>query len=459
MRKLQLISAFALVVYLATTSMSCTFFGPNANSASVVISGDFSRSISPQHLSVDQIFQNKSLAGAITLVGAMPVVAGVVSVESIDNMIVSQVESDGSFGVTLPREEDTEYVVAILDEGSQGFLSVPVSNEDALVSLPTEDSPADIDFGVLNTRIGNEYSANIAPGDAAIAFGTDLDTLFYRARMDNAAKASLNYYNNYNRDTGEFYEAGKSTLINNNFSAARNQFSIPGQFDSITYQVTIRVNNPYEYEYADIENGTVVVKVYPSHEFGYGGDLGDLYGPEQPFSTDVVEGLGGWLLPPVSGESGYGFSFSVVGDVPAQWSIENNGIPKALLDVEYFDTFVDSGDGSVYRYFFPSIKATINSDNIITAIDVQFYLYSDSSGSYEIVHHSVVEAYGEYSLSYSRLYPDPNNPDEYLIVEDYLEGQPRITEFGTDWVFDDIDEGYSYMVINTSISNFYYHRD
>lgn len=429
------------------------------NPSTVTFRGNFSNSVTTH-----------GLGSAITTIGAIEVVGGGVSIEAIENMPEAPVDENENFDISVPEGEDSSYVLMTLDEGIQGFVAFPATDDDSLVAFPTAGAAGTIDAGTLSALQGDEYAADLDPLETADLAGLSLEDLYLLARMDDAAKTARNLYNTYDPETGEYFNVQKVTLINNSFETIRNRFSTPGTYDEITQQLNVTVFNPAQYTYQDVIDKLVDITVYPSIDIYYGSDSwgsGILYGPENPFSTaspDPPDSLSHWFSPSDLGGAGsYTFSFSINGEMPPEWRFTYDDVDRATIYVDFLNLFIDSGGEEYYKYFFPSLNATTDASGLISRIETQFYLYDTGTDQYEEIDLATLDEYGGFSVSFNREYEDPPGSDEYVRENETIDGAAVITDFDIDWIFEDTTTGYAFMVVNTVLGempfSFYFNRE
>jgi len=436
--------------------ISCSGGGSGVDSGAVTFRGNFSNSVTAH-----------GLGSAITTIGAIEVVGGGVSIEAIENMPEAPVDENENFDISVPQEEDSSYVLMTLDEGVQGFVAFPASDDDSLVAFPTAGAAGTVDAGTLSALLGDEYAADLDPLETADLSGLSLEDLYLLARMDDAAKTARNLYNTYDPETGEYFNVQKSTLINNSFETIRNRFSTPGTYDEITQQLNVTVFNPAQYTYGDISGGSVVVKVYPSIDTYYGGDswgTGELFGPDNPFSTDEPTNLAHWFSSSdLGGDGSYGFSFSINGEMPPEWRFTYDDVDRATIYVDFLDLFIESGSDEYYKYFFPSLNATTDTSGLISRIETRFYLYDTTTGAYEEVDLAALDEYGGFSVSFNREYENPPDSGQYTSENETIDGAAVITDFDIDWIFEDATTGYAFISVNTALGempfSFYFNRE
>jgi hypothetical protein len=197
---------FCLLSFFLSLSLSSCFFIPRSNGKNTVsVSGDLSNAVPSAADTPSDSGNTRSISSAISKIGAFPIVAASVSIEKIDNMVIGEVGEDNTFTLELPKQINTAYAIMSLDEGSQGFLSLPASNRETIAAIPAEEGTSDIDMGVVDPLSEDEYQADLLPDQTAAIFDMSLERMYMHARMDDAAKNAMNYYNSFDPETGELF--------------------------------------------------------------------------------------------------------------------------------------------------------------------------------------------------------------------------------------------------------------
>ena len=395
-------------------------------------------------------------------VGIFKVVDNSVSVDTVLDAEYVPIDSSGDFEISLTKETDTNYILMlfgddIYDIENQYFLSFLINSEDSLVSLNIENAESVIDIGeLMASDTEGELNSELSVSEVVDSFGLDSETIYRQARLDDNVMNIINYLNNYDVDTEELYTPQYASLMNHDFSKIENQFSTPGVYLDIVRQLNIYISNPDGHSYQDYVDGDLTIEVYPSEALIFQvGVTSYAFGPDSPFSTETYSGnIDDWF-------GDYGFSFSLNSDVPSLWTIKNNGVTKARIKAGFFDGFTSDGN---YKFIYPSVKATVDSDNIVTKLELRYYYFNYTTRQYELVTDlDLIDEFGGISVSYTLLLPDPDNPENNIFrQEDISSDSLVINNFSEDWVFPETAAGYAFMSVNTGVGempyNFYYSR-
>lgn len=423
--------------------------------------GDVTITGSASALSSRALPNSKAVSEAAQ-VGIFKVVDNSVSVDTVLEAEYVPIDSSGNFEINLMKEDNTNYILIlfgddIYDIDNQFFLSFLINSEDSLVSLNIDNAESVIDIGELTaSETADEVNSELSVSEVASSFGMDSDSIYQQARLDDNVMNIINYLNNYDPDTEELYIPQYASLMNCDFSTIENKFSTPGEYIDIVKQLNINIENPNGHSYQDYLDGNLTIEVYPSEELVFQvGEISLTMGPENPFSTATYPGtLGDWF-------GDYGFSFSLNGNVPPLWTIKNNGVTKARIKAGFFDGFTSDDN---YKFIYPSIKATVGSDNIVTQLELKYYYFNYTTKQYDLVSDSDrIDEFGGISVSYTSLLPDPENPENNISrQEDIYSESAVITDFSETWIFPEDASGYAFMSVNTGVGempyNFYYSR-
>lgn len=128
--------------------------------------------------------------------------------DMLQNMKTANINSDGSFSITL--EQSYDWVLLLvnsqatsLSEKVVSYVAVKVDDSNSLIAYSGDSLKNDIDLGEL-IKVGTEAQGTVT---SASSFGLTLDQLKAVARSDNGFKHLINAYLNYNASTGTHYAA------------------------------------------------------------------------------------------------------------------------------------------------------------------------------------------------------------------------------------------------------------
>jgi hypothetical protein len=436
MKKL-LVFLFISIVLVLVFSCSSSSNGDTSvkQSGIVQVSGSFNQ---PPATS------SKSISSSISRIGAVSVVLGQLTTESIDEMILGEVNVDGSFSIDLPQEEGTEYMLALIDDNAvnqfdriPGFVSLPLDDSTQLESLPVAGSETDIDLGLLE-QTENDALADVDLETLQDWFGLSFAEIVQAALLDDEAKNLKNNINNTDPITGEYFWIQQRTSILKSLTTAVNQFSTPGppyitdtfpdadllDTDRMLY---VDVDNSDAQTLEAIADGTINIEVFPNQEvYIESPELGvQWYGPQDPITTE--NDLRITILEP--DEANFAFEFRVNSNAPIVYDVFYSGVQKASIDTGFFRALDDEGN---YRYVFPILK--INTDNSfhVESMELLFYLYDSIQDRYtEIEDPSILGRFGRFSLEIRGVVDSGDGSTEYRA--EIFEGETYIDSFEYDW--------------------------
>ena len=377
----------------------------------------------------------RSIASAVSHIGAYPVVAGDVGIDSVDEGEVTPPDEQGAFSFEFVRTDGEGYVLVLLDETASefeqvvGFVTIPAGEEESLLALPIEDAVADIDLGEL-VMLEDEAQAAMDLTTLDGYFELSVDQLIERALMDDVGRSIKNYLYNYDPVTGEHWNLQRHTGLYEPISAGNGQFSPSDSRldDEVMNQMNIHVRDPLGPGVAEFESGASVLEVFPSEEIEHpkidSEDPWELatYGPEAPFTTVVPERWE-WYW---EEESGYKLCLQPE-QVAPEWTITVDGEASAVFDVSFFDPF--DADGN-YLFYRPSARFTFSEENLLERIELRFYYYDRSVGEYtEVSDYTGFDAIARFSVGVNGQKPGPEGEH---VAED-IDGRLEIDSFEYDW--------------------------
>jgi hypothetical protein len=400
----------------------------------------------------------KSISSSISRIGAVSIVLGELTTDIIDEMILEDVNTDGSFSIDLPQEENTEYLLLLIDDNAvnqfdkiPGFVSLPLDDSTQLEAMPIADLETNIELG------GLEQTESDALADVDIEtlqewFGLSFAEIVQSALIDDASKNLKNIINNSDPVTNQEFRIQQQTAINKALSTAINQFSTPGPpFATDTYPdtwtedivryVRVDVHNPHDHSFDDLSNGNIFVEIFPDHQY-FLEDFFDgirRYGPDSPIT--VENELVILNSDDVPGE--YWFDWGVPSSDPVVYGIHYNGIQVASIDTGFFKPFDEDRN---FRYFHPSIRVNTDENDTILSIELKMYYHDSIQDTYiEMEDTEILNNFGGYMISIMPL--GEGHQGEQFNNLDYIDSfqnEWKITGESNDVLVDRIDIGMSF---------------
>lgn len=335
-------------------------------------------------------------ASGVDQVIAIPVQRGELSGWSMERSLTATVNPTGTF--SLPLTTDTDWLLLLINSTITGYGryvgSVALSTgTDTMLNVPATDAGiAALDLGTLSQSDQDAVSGNSVDG---ADFNMTADQLASMATTSDIFHNAMNIVNNYDPDTGIWYQMRPNFMWNGDYSSLAADYPDPATYSftgngGINFQMD---SNSTAVTMDDICDGVVTVEFVPPS--GDPISSAEISGCQVVY-TDGCEG--GNCRETVNSPGSAFFASDAYGDVPGQtisygmqaylssvpaglWSWNVDGETVGQFDIAAVSPPV-TAEGMPKGYV-PSYRLTVNpATNQITAVDIKWYFYDEGTASY-----------------------------------------------------------------------------
>jgi hypothetical protein len=331
--------------------------------------------------------------------------------------------ADGKFSANVKTSNGDTLLVAVDSsapnrlDGIRGVLSLK-DDSGSLIKIPAAEGSGSLDMGTLNADAsGKEYTSNKKTDDVASSFSLDVSKMKELAKTDDSARGLINVVANI-KDNGDFifakpYMTFKSNIqkIKNSASAATDltyngyglyfiskwtgltmeslcgggsatnklsllpptgtQLKLCKENDSTQCRSYNQVTNQNT-KSAETEGGGRTSCSSDMNGQAIAADDGNFYVAKEPSSDGMPRPLNfNW--------GGGGYDGQLAQGV---WTLKLNDAEVGRYDLAAANPLNASGKATVYV---PSVKAVLDGSNRVSRIEVEWYLWSSASQTYEKV--------------------------------------------------------------------------
>ena len=399
----KLLGYFFLVAFI--TICSGTFFGcapatdnPSGSDGIVTITGRLGTGLSVSRGGIN----GKSIAGAVSHIAAIPVIAGSPDLGQVQT---TPVAVDGSFNVELTPQANVSTLLllvnddaATLEEKAVGFASLKSTNGADLVLFPFDLASRSMDFGTLNLANGMVVSSKSLESQQD-AFTLAFDEILQTAYHDNLFKCIKNLYVNSDPNIFKGYWERTRCRFESKLELATNTWnSISSWQYTPGFNMRIDVANPDEYQFQDIANGVVDIEVVPPQTFTIPIVSGPplVISPDNPILSSMAFGTvysrpnaSLWIEADPASPAGNAYLFEFDGEedlIGGNWKMNlirgSTKTELALFDMQSIDPF--TADGS-FIYYLPTIRVITEASGRVSRIDMAWFAWNPFMAMYERV--------------------------------------------------------------------------
>ena len=344
----------------------------------------------------------------IDQVVAIPHTRGDVWPDMLDQAVVSNLNTDGSFNLTLRAGYDWVILLknskaATKEESIVAYVTAAAASDSTtMVDMPVTKATGDIDLGELIQNPANKEEVKSAEGkitDVSAKFSMTPDQLAEMGKQDDSVKNLLNAYLNYEK--GKFYFP--NTQFNwdgTGFSGLKNAYGSPANYTFNGYFIYMRTESS-EINFDAICGNSVEMTMEPP----VGTSVTDgttTWTSSTPFYTDTMGMISDGtcmdsdkdfsIAPANNGAVRLGFpTITVAKGNPAAgwWYLKKDGTTIARFDFEVAKPTDDSGKPLVYV---PVPQISTDGTGKVSSVDIKWYRYDVASTSYvEITDFKVID--------------------------------------------------------------------
>jgi len=316
---------------------------------------------------------------------------------------IATIDTSGHFSVGVPADSDRS-VLLLVDTNQQrkidqivGYIAIGVDAEHNMLNFPASNATGDIDLGTVSKDTDSDQADEVKSNESDVNtvtenFDLTFEELKQMASNDKLLRSIKNWYANLDGDN--WYGLNPVYMYTyNNLLSAKNNFLTPDTVFDLNNSANL------EKEYTILYMTTVAADDPTKPEFG-NSEL-SLYFPDGSYTVDAQDqnNTTGISIPagaristnsslnePSSlqaydfwDQSGLGFFHGIVPD--GQWVLKKDEVEIARYDLSTGDPFDSNGN---IKVFVPAIKLNTIGD-IVDSIDIQWYLYDESTGQYQPV--------------------------------------------------------------------------
>jgi len=394
---------FRLVFFAITGLSSCGLF--DTIDSTVGISGTIATT------SANMICGQRSITGGVS--GSMAGFGVVTS--GLDQTLVSQavttpVGADGAFSFRMDTEKDAIILymndsAALPEDLVLGFVALRADSGSA-IKLPLTDATGDILLGNL-VMSGNDLLTDLnytaIPGLAETAYKRIREL----ARIDGFYRMIKNIIMNTDSATGIWYTIHPIHTWTTNYPDAANGFVDPAKFSYQGTNFTMTTNDSGRLDDRAVGRGEYILELTPPAGESVTTNDGRVQDGSSPFtsagSSYVEQAPGLW------GAKGDNFWMTkswgqVYFEIPAFHPIISTPLPSGIwrfakvsggtrTELARFDLgeAMPMNAAGISTEYIPVPRINLGSDNLISSIEVKFYLYDEITGSYaEVIDQSIL---------------------------------------------------------------------
>lgn len=370
----------------------------------ITVSGTLGEGLSVMQSVARGFTASRSIAGAVSGIASIPVIAGSASVGPETEIL--PILADGTFSATLQPEADASWLLllvnessATLEEKASGFISLRDPSGVDLSLLPLGNATRDLELGSVSsdtTGIASEFSL----ADKASGFSESFASLLETAYRDNVFKHAKNLYVNLDVDSGQWMMERTQCYATENIAKAMNEPMQVADWD-FTPGFNMRIDSfyPAGHSYVSLNSGSDDIEIVPPEVITLKTNTPDppfVFSPESPllvsvakdlpsgnafwFSADTMhpEADGGYILE-FDGEENLDDGFWRLNLIKDGTSSE-----LAVFDMQSIDPFTKDAD-KAFIYYLPSIRVSVDALYRIERIDVSWYAWDPVSREYRVV--------------------------------------------------------------------------
>lgn len=380
---------------------------------------------------------HRSIAGAISGIAAIPVIAGSAKV---NESTVATISEDGTFDAAPEREPDAAYLLLLTNSGStslEGKASSFIALQSALpqrnlVLFPTGENTTSVDFGSV------AFDGDIARSERSLEtlhdkFALELDDLIELTYWNSLYMGAKNEYVNRNLQTNQWYRFSYGQNFHGPLSAADNKTSNAADIFSIKrYSISLEVLDPEDFTPQDVITNTVALELVPPETVTIP-ISGETFSTAIPLSTDRLFQWSGFVLnetPSASLPGGFTLGLSLGGSVAEPlsgglWRVRIAGTGKevALFDI---DAAVAFSAEDVFLFYVPAFKIETDGSGLVTAVSLDWLAWDSATGNYR-----KVEDLTSFITIGSGWMLGLHNSDN--TIHEYFDKQGRVTQFERKW--------------------------
>ena len=419
----------ALLVVLGACSNQGSSNNTSSSQSSISVSGVVSSgyTITARNSIMDYLFPQLyaiSSSGQVDQVVAIPLLADTKQAVP-ENIIEAAVDRNGNFSLALTTDYDwllllTDSKATLPEDKITAYVTMTASQVDSMVSIPASHANAtnnNLDLGYLNNNPSSqEAQSSNDVYSAASSFDLPLSSLLAMARFDDGYKAVINMYLNYN---GSLFESGiqfdwdggslpaalantEANPANYSYDGYRLSFTPPA--NTLSYSSICKVADalqiipPASVDMVNQYAGTaqppaLLSTVTPTAPFNSSTnmtDQGGTYCFDHTFNNaggEVSISNDGRRVVSVGVPVGY----LLKGNPPAGWwRMKYQGQQIGIFDFETASPVDTYGNPLV---FLPAPKiVTDAAGSNVTSIEVRWFAYDSTSGTYTLVNPADVNA-------------------------------------------------------------------
>jgi hypothetical protein len=332
-------------------------------------------------------------ASGVDQVIAIPMSRGELSGWSMQSSLTATVNPTGTF--SLPLTTDSDWLLLLINTTIMGpgrYVGSVALNTgaDSMLNVPATDAGiSTLDLGTLSQSGQDAVSGNTVSG---AAFNLTADQLASMAKTSDIFHNAMNIVNNYDPDTGIWYQMRPNFLWNGDYSALAASYSDPNSYSfsgngGINFQMD---TNSTSVTMDNICNKSVIVEFVPP--VGSPISSADITGcrtvqTDGCEAGDCRETFGSTFFASnaygdVPGESiSYGMQTYFASVSPGLWRWTVDGSAVGQFDIAAVSPPVTAGGKP--KGYVPSYKLTVDpATHRITAIDIKWYYYEEGTSSY-----------------------------------------------------------------------------
>ena len=397
---------------LLLSAILCTGCAPGASSSAstggrqpgepITISGKLGTGLSVAQNGDRGGVPARSIAGAVSGIASIPVIAGSANVGPETEML--PILTDGSFSATLQPDPDASWLLLLVDEGSEtldnkasGFISLRDQSGVDLSLLPLGNAKRDLEFGAISSDssgITSEYSL----ADQADTFAESFAVLLETAYRDNLFKHAKNLYVNLDKSSGQWMMERTRCYATSTIAQARNSFFPVGNWEFTPgFNMRIDAQKPDGHSYDSIISGIDDIEIVPPVSITLKNtDPPLVFSPDSPLLVSVARTLSAgsalWFSSDTGrpeDDGGYVVEFDGeenLGNGLWRFNLLKRGVRSelALFDIQSIDPFTIDTDGA-FIYYLPSIRIETDASSRIISVAVSWFAWDPSTRAYREV--------------------------------------------------------------------------
>ncbi len=307
------------------------------------------------------------------------------------------INADGSFSVSVDTGISENWVLLLIDSTQSdkkdqvvGYVTMG-TGDDNLLKLPVSEASGDeINLGAMDTQAdSDEIKSSNSEEENADQFTLTVDQLKKIAQTDDMLKFIKNLYINYDKANDIWYTVLPEFTFRDSLDMIENRWANPGDIVNNPYFTSLgsmlfKTNDP-AFTGMDLSvysnNADIPITLTPP-------DTVQMENFDDSSQTTTYDNttpiyLDGNSDPTIE----YGtfrfmlayFSVHINGNPgfpPGFWALNKDGTPYAYYDIN--STYSEDANGYP-KIFVPVLKANVDDNNIITSINIKWYVYDPTS--------------------------------------------------------------------------------